>query len=105
VTSCPIATSSSVNQTLEQFLSGLRTAWQEGEVRPTSVQKAKPKRLRRRPDPLAAVTTELREWFEAEPWRTSRELFERLQAEYPGVYPGGQSIPSRRALRQREQKW
>jgi hypothetical protein len=46
--------------TLEQFLSGLRTAWQEGEVRPTSAPRAKPKRLRRRPDPLATVTTELR---------------------------------------------
>ena len=41
--------------TLEQFLSGLRTAWQEGEVRPTSVAKAKPKRSRRRPDPFATV--------------------------------------------------
>ena len=51
--------------TLEQFLSGLRTAWKDGgEVRPTSVAKAKPKRLRRRPDPFAAVTTELRAWFE-----------------------------------------
>ncbi len=27
--------------TLEQSLSGLRTAWQEGEVRPTSVPKAR----------------------------------------------------------------
>ena len=76
--------------TLEQFLSGLRTAWQEGEVRPTSTPKPKVKRLRRRPDPFAAVTTVLRGWFEAEPWRTSRELFERLQVEYPGVYPHGQ---------------
>ena len=42
--------------TLEQFLSGLRTAWQEGEVRPTSTPKPKAKRLRRRPDPFAAVT-------------------------------------------------
>ena len=73
--------------TLEQFLSGLRTAWQEGEVRPTSNPKPKQKRLRRRPDPLAAVTLVLRGWFEAEPWRTSRELLERLQAEYPGMYP------------------
>src|SRR5439155_14645287 len=64
--------------TLEQFLSGLRTAWREGEVRPTSVAKAKPKRSRRRPDPFAAVTAELRGWFEAEPWHTSRELLERL---------------------------
>jgi hypothetical protein len=57
--------------------------------------------LRRRPDPLAAVTTELRGWFEAEPWRTSRELFERLQAGYPGVYPGGQL----RTLQRRMKEW
>jgi hypothetical protein len=75
--------------TLEQFLSGLRTAWQQGEARPTSAPKAKPKRLRRRPDPFAAVTTELRDWFEVEPWRTSRELLERLQAQHPGAYPNG----------------
>ncbi|HEX2681270.1 MAG TPA: transposase, partial [Candidatus Dormibacteraeota bacterium] len=86
--------------TLEQFLSGLRTAWREGEVRPTSIAKAKPKRSRRRPDPFAAVTTRLREWFEAEPWRTSRELFERLQAEYPGVYPDGQLRTCQRRLKE-----
>jgi hypothetical protein len=28
----------------------------------------------------------LREWFETEPWRTSKELLERLQSEYPGAY-------------------
>ena len=32
----------------------------------------------------------LRQWFDAEPERTGRELFERLQAEHPGVYPDGQ---------------
>jgi hypothetical protein len=87
--------------TLEQFLSGLRTAWREGEVRPTSVAKAKPKRSRRRPDPFAAVTAELRGWFEAEPWHTSRELLERLQAERPGVYPDGQL----RTLQRRLKEW
>jgi hypothetical protein len=87
--------------TLEEFLSGLRTAWKEGEVRPTSVAKPKPKRSRRRPDPFAAVTTELREWFEAEPWRTSRELLERLQTEHPGVYPEGQL----RTLQRRLKEW
>ena len=85
--------------TLEQFLSGLRTAWQEGEVRPTSAPKPKAKRLRRRPDPFVAVTTVLREWFEAEPWRTSRELFERLQAEYPDMYPDGQLRTCQRRLK------
>jgi hypothetical protein len=35
--------------TLEQFLSGLRTAWKEGDARPTARAKVKAKRLRRRP--------------------------------------------------------
>ncbi len=87
--------------TLEQFLSGLRTAWREGEVRPTRVAKAKPKRSRRRPDPFAAVTVELRGWFEAEPWHTSRELLERLQAQCPGIYPDGQL----RTLQRRLKEW
>jgi hypothetical protein len=87
--------------TLEQFLTGLRTAWQGGEVRPTRVPKSKAKRWRRRPDPFVAVTTVLREWFEAEPWRTSRELFERLQAEYPGTYPDGQLPASYQGMAER----
>jgi hypothetical protein len=71
------------------------------------VPKAKPKRLRRRPDPFAAVTTELREWFEAEPWRTSREQFQRLQAEFPGVYPNGRLRTLQRRLKEwrREAAW
>jgi hypothetical protein len=86
--------------TLEQFLSGLRTAWQEGEVRPTSISKPKAKRGRRRPDPLAAITVVLHGWFEAEPWRTSRELLERLQAEYPGMYPDGLLRTCQRRLKE-----
>ncbi|EGE58881.1 hypothetical protein GGE50_007266 [Rhizobium leguminosarum] len=75
--------------TLEDFLSGLRIAWRGGEVKPTARSKPAAKRERRRPDPLLAVTAELEEWFEAEPWRTSRELLERLQVKCPGVYPDG----------------
>ena len=45
---------------LNQFLSGLRTAWQDGEARPTSRAKSAAKRGRRRPDPFAAVTETLR---------------------------------------------
>ena len=60
--------------TLEQFLFGLRTAWREGEARPTSKPKEKAKRGRRRSDPFAAVTAQMHDWFQAEPWRTSREL-------------------------------
>ncbi len=87
--------------TLEQFLSGLRTAWQEGEVRPTGKPKEKVPRGRRRPDPFARVTELLQEWFEAEPWRTSRELFERLQKSHPDLFPDGQL----RTLQRRVKTW
>ena len=70
-------------------------------MRPTNAAKAKPKRSRRRPDPFAAVTAELRGWFEAEPWHTSRELLERLQAQCPDVYPDGQL----RTLQRRLKEW
>ena len=93
--------SRSARRRLEQFLSGLRTAWQDGEVRPTNKPKAKAPRGRRRPDPLARVTELLREWFEAEPWRTSRELFERLQEAHPGLFPDGQL----RTLQRRVKTW
>lgn len=87
--------------TLEQFLCGLRTAWQDGEIRPTRRPKEKAKRGRRRPDPFVAVTAQMRKWFEAEPWRTSRELFERLQSEQPGCFPSGQI----RTLQRRVKGW
>ena len=74
---------------LDDFMSGLRTAWEDGEVRPTSRPKPKAKRGRRRPDPLAAVTDELRSWFEADPASTGRQLLDRLQAEYPHHYTDG----------------
>ena len=73
--------------TLEEFLKGLRTAWREGEVRPTAQPKPKAKRERRRPDPFAKVTAQLHEWFCASPWLTARELLVRLQAEMPDTYP------------------
>ena len=72
---------------LEQFLAGLRTAWTQGAASPTAKPAAKPKRERRRPDPLVKVTEQLHAWFEAEPWRTSRHLLGRLQAAHPGEYP------------------
>ena len=74
---------------LDAFLEGLRIAWRGGEVRPTARAKPTAKRERRRPDPILAVSVELKTWWDAEPWRTSRELLERLQAKYPDMYPDG----------------
>ena len=74
---------------IDTFVSGLRTAWQDGQVRPTSQPKPKAERGRRRPDPLAAVTDDLRVRFNADPASTGRRLLERLQATHPGCYPDG----------------
>src|SRR3546814_2561598 len=70
-----------INDALDQFLTGLRIAWRDGEIRPTAGAASKPKRERRRPDPLLSVTGELHDWFLAEPWRTGRELLDKLQAD------------------------
>lgn len=91
--------SSRPETSLEEFLAGLRTAWKEGEVRPTAKQKVRVRKPRRCPGPFAAVTTELRAWFEAEPWQTGRELLEKLQARHPGVYPSGQLRTLQRRLK------
>lgn len=72
---------------LDQFLTGLRTAWRGGEIRPTARSKPKAKRGRRRPDPLVAVTPQLEAWFKSEPWRTASELLEKLQSEHANQYP------------------
>jgi hypothetical protein len=74
---------------LEAFLSSLRIAWRSGEVRPTAFDKPRQMRGRRRPDPLIEVTEQLKRWFEEEPWRSGRDLLEKLQAELPGDYPDG----------------
>jgi hypothetical protein len=84
---------------LEQFLFDLRTAWKEGEVRPTERAKPKAKRLRRRPDPFATVSEQLRAWFEAEPKQTGRTLLNRLQSAYPGAYPAAQLRTLQRRLK------
>jgi hypothetical protein len=86
--------------TLEVFLAGLQTAWKEGEVRPTAQPAVKAVRWwRSRRDPFETSWPLLREWFDAEPERTGRELFERLQAEYPDVYPDGQLRTLQRRLK------
>ena len=40
------------------------------------------------PAPLVRFYFAVKRWFE-EPWRTGRELLEKLQAELPGDYPEG----------------
>lgn len=83
----PAAAAEGSQPSLDAFLSSLRTLWQDGEARPTATDKPPQKRGRRRPDPLVEVADQLKGWFMEEPWRSGRELLEKLQAEAPGDYP------------------
>src|SRR5271166_5648781 len=85
--------------TINQFLANLKTAWQEGEANPTAKAKPKLRYWRRRPDPLASVNQQIESWFAAEPWRTARELLDRLKAEHPELYRDGHIRTLRRRLK------
>jgi len=96
------ALSASRDPELETFLNSLRTAWQQGDVRPTHAVPPKPSRdWRTRIDPFEQAWPLVRHWLEAEPDRTAKELFHRLQAAQPATFPDGQL----RTLQRRVQEW
>jgi hypothetical protein len=73
---------------LADFLSGLGTAWQAGEVRATHRARPKARRYwRSRADPFAEVSGRLHSWLEAEPDLQATDLLARLGEECPGRYP------------------
>lgn len=87
---------------LEKFLASLAVAWREGEVRPTHRPKPPAHRYwRTRADPFAAVWPRVRAWFDAEPDRTAKELFARLQREDPNEFSDKQL----RTLQRRVKEW
>lgn len=87
---------------LDGFLKGLATAWQQGEVRATHRTAPRPARdWRTRKDPFETAWPRVQAWLEAEPDRIAKELFERLQAEQPGVFSDGQL----RTLQRRVREW
>jgi hypothetical protein len=87
---------------LDRFLRSLATAWRDGEARPTHRPVPKPRRdWRTRKDPFATAWPRLVLWLESQPDRTAKELFQRLQAESPGAFHGGQL----RTLQRRVREW
>jgi hypothetical protein len=87
---------------LSRFLSGLSTAWRQGEVRATHCKIPKPPRYwRSRKDPFEAAWPTVQTWLEVDPDQTGKDLFERLQSQYPGIYPDGQL----RTLQRRLKEW
>jgi hypothetical protein len=86
---------------LDGFLTGLATAWQQGEVRATHVTAPRPAReWRTRQDPFETVRPGVRAWLEAEPDRVGKDLAARLQAAQPGGFPDGQLRTFQRRIKE-----
>ncbi|MCC4300117.1 hypothetical protein [Aurantimonas coralicida] len=83
----PFAGGDGAKEDVEAFLSGLRHAWMEGEIRPTLRKKLSVPAGAAAPDPLAKVAEDLKEWFHGDPSQTGRELLGRLQTTHPNAYP------------------
>jgi hypothetical protein len=83
------------------FLSSLGTAWQEGEVRPTHRKKVAVRDWRTRQDPFEAVWPQILKWLEERPDSQAKDLFLRLQREFPHTFPDSQL----RTLQRRVKQW
>lgn len=84
------------------FVASLRTAWREGEVRPTHRKPIRAARYwRTRRDPFETSWPLLREQLERSPGTTAKELFQQLQEEQPDIFPDGQL----RTLQRRVKDW
>lgn len=85
---------------LEEFLAQLPRLWESGEARPTHRKTpGKPRDWRTRSDPFEGVWPQVLEWLEQASDATATVLFERLQAEHPGRFEGGQLRTLQRRLR------
>jgi len=83
------------------FLSALRTAWQEGEIRPTHRKKVAVRDWRTRQDPFEAVWPPVLNGLEEQPNSQAKDLFLRLPAEFPDNFADGQL----RTLQRRIKQW
>jgi hypothetical protein len=85
---------------LDAFVESLKVAWRSTEeVRPTAQPKPSKPRYRTVPDPLEAVTADLKQWFDADPGITGRQLLERVQDAHPGAYPDNLARTVQRRLK------
>ena len=89
-------------QSLDEFVKQLPAMWELGEVRPTDRKKhCVPHTWRTRKDPFVVVFPQVLNWLAAQPDRTAKELFIRLQDKYPGEFKDGQL----RTLQRRVKDW
>jgi len=87
---------------LARFLTSLSSSWHAGEIRATHCQEPRrPRHWRTRKDPFEHVWPTVCGWLESDPDAAGKDLFERLQREYPSAFPDGQL----RTLQRRLKEW
>jgi len=99
----PHSSTASTSDDLKGFLSGLATAWQNGEVRPTHRKRTRPARWwRTRSDPIAGIWPACEAWLVEEPTMTAKELLARasLTSAHPTV-----NTKQLRSLQRRVKRW
>jgi hypothetical protein len=80
---------------------GWPSSRRDGWMRRRARKPLGPRTYRTRPDPFAAVRSEIEELLGADPAQTASALFEDLQRRHPGVFPDGQL----RTLQRRVKEW
>jgi hypothetical protein len=89
-----------VSADVDRFVASLRTAWQEGEQRPThkrAYRRRKP--MPKRGSMLDAVRDQIHGWLEAEPGLSAKDVLERLQALAPERFEVTQLRTVQRAVK------
>ena len=88
-------------ESAEAFVRKLRTAWHEGEVRPTHRRRKTVERhWRTRADPFELSWITILEQLSLTPDITAKDLFRQLQAENPGHFPDCQLRTLQRGVKQ-----
>jgi hypothetical protein len=95
------ATGLGADGTTNDVVVALPTGARQGRKYRRSEKSKGPRTYRSRPDPFAAVWTEVCEWLTAEPERNGRSVFDELQDRYPGKFADGQI----RTLQRHIQVW
>ena len=85
---------------LDRFVASLKTAWRQGEQRPThkrAYRRRKP--VPKRPSMLDALRERIHGWLEAEPGLSAHEVLSRLTALAPDRFKDGQLRTVQRAVK------
>jgi hypothetical protein len=85
---------------LDRFVASLKTAWRQGEQRPThkrAYRRRKP--VPKRPSMLDALRERIHGWLEAEPGLSAYEVLSRLTALAPDRFKDGQLRTVQRAVK------